>query len=64
MVYDKENRTWKKFIMLDDKNFGDKLADYESETIDGKPYSEIVQIAREFIADLGGFEAFAEWGIF
>ena len=34
------------------------------ETIDGKPYSEIVQIAREFIADLGGFEAFAEWGIF
>ena len=34
------------------------------ETIDGKPYSEIVQIARDFIADLGGFEAFAEWGLF
>ena len=34
------------------------------ETIDGKPYGEIVQIARDFIADLGGFEAFAEWGLF
>ena len=31
---------------------------------DGKPYGEIVQIARDFIADLGGFEAFAEWGLF
>ena len=34
------------------------------ETIDGKPYGEIVQIARDFITDLGGFEAFAEWGLF
>ena len=34
------------------------------ETIDGKPYGEIVQIARDFIADLGGFEALAEWGLF
>ena len=34
------------------------------ETIDGKPYSEIVQIARDYIADRGGFEAFAEWGLF
>ena len=34
------------------------------ETIDGKPYGEIVQIARDFIADRGGFEAFAEWGLF
>lgn len=33
------------------------------EKIDGKPYSEIVRIASEFIADLGGFEAFAEWGL-
>ena len=30
----------------------------------GKPYSEIVQIARDYIADRGGFEAFAEWGLF
>ena len=34
------------------------------ETIDGKPYSEIVEIARKFINDLGGFEKFAEWGLF
>ena len=33
------------------------------EYIDGKPYSEIVEIAREFIYDLGGFEKFAEWGL-
>lgn len=33
-------------------------------TIDGKPYSEIVEIAREYINDLGGFEKFAEWGLF
>ena len=32
-------------------------------TIDGKPYSEIVEIAREFIKKRGGFEAFAEWGL-
>lgn len=34
------------------------------EFIDGKPYSEIVEIARDFINKLGGFEAFAEWGLF
>lgn len=34
------------------------------ETIDGRPYSEIVEIAREFINALGGFEKFAEWGLF
>lgn len=33
------------------------------ETIDGKPYSEIVEIAREYINELGGFEKFAEWGL-
>ena len=33
------------------------------DTIDGKPYSEIVEIAREFIKKRGGFEAFAEWGL-
>lgn len=33
-------------------------------TIDGKPYSEIVQIARDYIQSVGGFEAFAEWGLF
>ena len=34
------------------------------EFIDGKPYEAIVEIAREFIFDLGGFEKFAEWGLF
>lgn len=34
------------------------------ETIDGKPYSEIVAIARDFINDIGGFEKFAEWGLY
>ena len=32
--------------------------------IDGKPYSEIVEIAREYIEDRGGFEKFAEWGLY
>lgn len=32
--------------------------------IDGKPYSEIVEIARHYIEDVGGFEKFAEWGLF
>jgi S-adenosylmethionine synthetase len=32
--------------------------------IDGKPYSEIVEIARNYINQVGGFEKFAEWGLF
>lgn len=32
--------------------------------IDGKPYSEIVEIARKYINEIGGFEKFAEWGLF
>lgn len=32
--------------------------------IDGKPYAEIVDIARQYIKNLGGFEKFAEWGLF
>ena len=34
------------------------------DTIDGKPYSEIVEEAREYINKVGGFEKFAEWGLF
>lgn len=34
------------------------------ETIDGKPYSEIVGIARQYIKKVGGFEKFAEWGLY
>ena len=34
------------------------------DTIDEKPYSEIVEIAREYIKSVGGFEKFAEWGLY
>lgn len=34
------------------------------EEIDGKPYKAIVEIAREFINELGGFEKLAEWGLY
>lgn len=32
-------------------------------SIDGKPYYEIVNIARNYIQSVGGFERFAEWGL-
>ena len=31
--------------------------------IDGRPYEEIVEIARDYIRSVGGFEKFAEWGL-
>lgn len=31
--------------------------------VDGRPYSEIVEIARDYINKCGGFEKFAEWGL-
>lgn len=31
--------------------------------VNGVPYAEIVETARNYIAELGGFEAFAEWGL-
>lgn len=34
------------------------------ETVDGKPYEEIVEIAKEYIDSIGGFEEFAKWGLF
>lgn len=34
------------------------------EIVDGHPYSEIVEIARDYIVSVGGFEKFAEWGLF
>lgn len=34
------------------------------EEVDGRPYSEIVNIARDYIESVGGFEKFAEWGLF
>lgn len=33
------------------------------EYVDGKPYEEIVEIARKYIQEKGGFEKFAEWGL-
>ena len=32
--------------------------------VDGKPYSEIVNIAKEYIDSIGGFEKLAEWGLY
>ncbi len=34
------------------------------EYIDNRPYEDVVQIAREFINEIGGFEKFAEWGLY
>ena len=31
--------------------------------VDGKTYSQIVEMARDYINGLGGFERFAEWGL-
>ena len=33
------------------------------DTVDGRPYAEIVEIARNYIRSVGGFEQFAEWGL-
>jgi S-adenosylmethionine synthetase len=33
------------------------------DTIDGKKYDEIVEIAKNYIIELGGFEKLAEWGL-
>lgn len=33
------------------------------DTVDGRPYAEIVEIARKYIEKMGGFESFAEWGL-
>lgn len=32
--------------------------------VDGRPYAEIVEIARDYIKKRGGFEMLAEWGLF
>lgn len=34
------------------------------EAINGVPYAEIVEIARKYIQSVGGFEKFAEWGLY
>ena len=32
--------------------------------VDGKSYEDIVRLAKEYIDSIGGFEKFAEWGLF
>lgn len=34
------------------------------DTVDGIPYDEIVGIAKDYIDKVGGFEKFAEWGLY
>lgn len=33
------------------------------EYVDGRPYEDIIRIARDFIRSFGSFEKFAEWGL-
>ena len=33
-------------------------------TVDGIPFPEIVEEARDYIRSVGGFEKFAEWGLY
>ncbi|OLR65178.1 S-adenosylmethionine synthetase N-terminal domain-containing protein [Peptoniphilus porci] len=33
------------------------------ETVDGKAYEEIVEIAKDYVKSIGGFEEFAKWGL-
>ena len=33
------------------------------DTVDGLPYEEVVNVARRYIDEVGGFEKFAEWGL-
>ena len=34
------------------------------EEVDGKPYREVVEIARNYINHIGGFDELAEWGLY
>ena len=33
------------------------------DAVGGRPYAEIVEIARNYVRSVGGFERFAEWGL-
>ena len=48
----RENRTVSMFCAIGD------------EIVDGEPYENIVEEAREYIKSIGGFEKFAEWGLY
>ena len=34
------------------------------DVVDGKPYAEIVEVARQYVQKIGGFEKLAEWGLY
>ena len=40
------------------------IASKFAKQVDGLPYYRIVEEARQFIRAVGGFEKFAEWGLF
>lgn len=46
----------------------DRVVEYScaigDEYVDGIPYEEVVNIAREYINNIGGFEKLAEWGLY
>lgn len=46
---------------IGDKYINVAISDTEMVSI---PYSEIVEIARKYIKNIGGFEKFAEWGLY
>ena len=46
---------------IGDKYINVEVSDTEMVSI---PYSEIVETARKYINDIGGFEKFAEWGLY
>lgn len=46
------NRDYKAFCSIGD------------EFVNGVPYKQIVEIARDYIKQIGGFEKFAEWGLY
>lgn len=53
------------FLKAQEKNETIKLCcAIGDKEVDGKPYEEIVKIAKEYIDSIGGFEKFAEWGLF
>ncbi len=61
-----DNGIFKGIPLTDEEKELSKIAHdiYASYPSDGKPYAEIVDIARKYIQGIGGFEKFAEWGLF
>ena len=45
------------------KDYNHEIPDKERSIEFAKAYKEIVETARQFIREKGGFERFAEWGL-